>query len=90
MDWTFRDRKTGHIVVAQLPNLPLAIFLVATLVRVVAHPHGRVGDAVSLVGTVALVWWAVEEVAHGVNPFRRALGGLVLVATVIGLIGRIA
>lgn len=69
-------------MVAQRPNVPLAIFLAATLVRIVVHPHGAVGSALSAVGTVALVWWAVDEVARGVNPFRRMLGAVVLVAVV--------
>lgn len=88
VDWMFRDRTSGRIVVVQVPNLPLAVFLVATAVRVIAHPHGSIGTALSVVGTVGLVWWAGDEVLRGVNPFRRILGGLVLVAVVIGLARR--
>jgi hypothetical protein len=89
VDWLFRDRTTGRIVVMQVPNLPLAIFLVATVVRVVAHPHGTAGKVLSAVGTAGLVVWAGEEVWKGVNPFRRILGGVVLVAVVVGLVGRL-
>jgi hypothetical protein len=89
-DWTFRDRTTGRVVVAQLPNLPLWVFLAATGVRVVLHPHGRVADALTVLGTVALVWWALDEVVRGVNPFRRALGGVVLAVTLVGLVARVA
>ncbi|MCU1484775.1 MAG: hypothetical protein JWN67_1521 [Actinomycetia bacterium] len=89
VDWLFRDRTTGRIVVIQVPNLPLATFLVATVVRVVTHPHGTAGNVLSAVGTAALVVWAGEEVWKGVNPFRRGLGGVVLVAVVVGLVGRL-
>jgi len=88
-DWLFRDRTTGRIVVMQWPNVPLAIFLVATVVRVVTHPHGTAGKVLSAVGTAALVVWAGEEVWKGVNPFRRILGGVVLVVVAVGLVGRL-
>jgi hypothetical protein len=86
LDWLFRDRTTGRIVVAQWPNAPLWVFLVATAVRVLFHPHGALGTVVSVVGTGALVVWAALEVARGVNPFRRILGGVVLVGVVVGLV----
>jgi hypothetical protein len=89
-DWLFRDRETGRIVVAQWPNLPLGLFLAATLVRVVVHPHGAVAGALTVVGTTALLWWAVDEVVRGVNPFRRGLGAVVLLATVAGMVAKVA
>jgi hypothetical protein len=86
IDWLLRDRETGAIVLAQWPNAPLLIFLVATVVRLVFSPTGAIGTMVSVVGTVALVWWAGDEILRGVNPFRRILGGTVLVAVVVGLV----
>lgn len=85
-DWLFRDRSTGRVVIAQWPNLPLIVFLVAAAIRRFASPEGAVDTVVSLVATAAIVWWSVDEVARGVNPFRRLLGGVVLVATVVGLV----
>lgn len=84
----FRNSDTGKLVIAQLPNLPLAIFLAATAVRLVFRPDGGVGTATSVVGTAALVWWAADEVLRGDSPFRRVLGAVVLVATVIGALTR--
>jgi hypothetical protein len=72
------------VVVAQRPNLPLWVFLAATAVRIVLHPHGTVADVVSVVGAVALAVWAVLEMAKGESPFRRVLGGVVLVAMIVG------
>jgi hypothetical protein len=88
VDWLLRSRETGRLTLFQRPNLPLALFLVAALVRVVVSPHGGVRTAVSVVGTAALLWWAVDEVLRGVNPFRRMLGGVVAVAVVGGLVRR--
>ena len=81
----FRDRSTGQVVIAQLPNLPLIVFLVAAAVRRFASPGGATGTAVSLVATAAILWWSVDEVVRGVNPFRRILGGVVAVVTLAGL-----
>jgi hypothetical protein len=87
-DWLFRDRTTCKVVIAQWPNVPLWIFIAAAAVRGVLHPAGTVGTVVSAIATLALTWWAVDEVARGVNPFRRALGAVVLVAMVANFIMR--
>ena len=79
--WLFRDRETGRITIGQMPNLPLWIFIVATALRSVFHPAGGARTALDVVATGALVWWAVDEVARGVNPWRRILGAVVLVRT---------
>jgi hypothetical protein len=80
----FESRQTGAITVAQLPNLPLTLFIVTAGLRTLFRPHGGVGTAISVVGAVALGWWAVAEVVRGVNPFRRILGGVVLAVALIG------
>jgi hypothetical protein len=84
----FRNPATGDVVVFQPPNAPLWVFLAATAVRLLFQPHGTVGTAVSILGTVSLVVWAGWEVARGDSPFRRAVGVLVLLAVVIGLASR--
>ncbi len=87
-DWMFTDRATGRYVIGQFPNLALWLFLAATLVGLVLRPQGgAAATALRLVSATALVWWAIDEVIRGVNPFRRVLGGGVLVWTVGGLIG---
>jgi len=79
IDWLFRDRRTGGITIAQVPNAPLIVFLGASGVRWVAHPSGTVGTVVDVIASIALVAWAVDEIVRGVNPWRRILGGAVLV-----------
>ena len=78
MNWLFRNRQTGDITIGQAPNPPLWVFLAATVVRLIFQPSGRAGTAVTIIATAALTVWAVEEIAWGVNPFRRILGGAVL------------
>ena len=84
IDWLFRNRETGELTIAQWPNPPLLVFLAAAVVRRVADPQGDVRTAVTVVATVALLWWAVDEVVRGVNPFRRMLGAVVLAVTLVG------
>ena len=81
INWLFRHRETGEITIAQVPNLPLWIFLGASLVGRLAH-GGDLDAVAGCTATGALGWWAVDEVARGVNPWRRVLGagGIGLVA----------
>jgi len=87
-NWLFRNRQTGEITIGQTPNAPLIIWLVATLINLIFDPHGAIGTALTIVGTGALIVWAGDELLRGVNPFRRALGAVVLVAVVIGFATR--
>jgi hypothetical protein len=84
----FRNPETGDVVIFQLPNIPLWVFLAATAARLLFTPHGTVATAVSIVGTVSLIVWAGLEIVRGDSPFRRVLGGLVLVGVLIGLLTR--
>ena len=83
VDWFFRDRRSGAIVIAQWPNGPLWLFAAATAsawgadAMRPASPDW-LGEAFRLAATASLVVWAVDEIARGVNPWRRTLGGAVL------------
>ncbi|MEA3076959.1 MAG: hypothetical protein QOF60_1867 [Actinomycetota bacterium] len=84
----FTNPDTGELAIFQVPNLPLVVFFVAAFVRRVFQPHGAVGTAVSVVAGLSLAWWSVDEIARGDSPFRRVLGGLVLIAMIAGLLLR--
>lgn len=81
----FRD-DTGDVVVMQRPNLPIVVWFLASLARWVLHPDGAWRTALAVVGTGALVVWAVLEVVSGASPFRRVLGGVVLAGVVARLL----
>ena len=85
MNWLFRNRQTGEITVAQAPNPPLAIWLVATIANVVFDPSGWFGTTLTIIGTAALIVWALDELVRGVNPFRRILGAVILAAQIIAI-----
>jgi hypothetical protein len=68
VDWALRDRRTGHIVVAQWPNTALTVWMAASVVRALFDPVGTWGLALRVVATVALSWWAADEVVRGGEP----------------------
>ena len=76
----FRDDK-GKIVVAQLPNLPIIVWIVATLLKMI-FTTGQINTGLELIAFGALFTWAWEELFQGVNYFRRGLGLIVLVSLI--------
>ena len=84
----FRNPKSGDVVVAQMPNIPLWLFLAATAARALLHPKGTAGTGISIVAGVSLAVWAVLEIARGESPFRRVLGTIVLVGSLLGYLVR--
>jgi hypothetical protein len=81
LDWMFRDRKTGRIVIAQFPNIPLAVWIIATALRWLAH--GTTNTVLTVIAMLALTLWASDEIIRGVNPRRRSLGALVLSGMIV-------
>src|SRR4051812_35489027 len=83
-NWMFRDRATGRVVIAQRPNLLLTVWFVCVTVRWLVEPNRPWSTVLNAISSAALVIWAGDEVARGVNPWRRALGAGVLVALLLG------
>jgi hypothetical protein len=82
MSWIFRDRLSGRIVIAQFPNLPLLVWIAASLLRRVLRPGGRWNTFLFVVASAALLVWAGDEIVRGVNPWRRVLGAAVVAGLV--------
>lgn len=81
VDKTFRD-SNGEIVLAQMPNLPLIVWIVASLLTLV-FTSGTINTVLDVVANGSLFTWAWMELFQGVNYFRRALG----LAVFVGIIG---
>ena len=77
-DRTFRD-ETGAITIGQPPNLPLIVWLAATLINLLPT-SGNVETFLDALGYGALFTWAWMELFQGVNYFRRSLGLVALLA----------
>jgi hypothetical protein len=80
-DKTFRDSE-GNIVLGQMPNLPILVWLTATLLNLIptsASIHG----VLETIAFGSLFTWAWQELFEGVNYFRRALGLAVLIGVIV-------
>ena len=75
--------RINGFVVAQFPNLPLWVWLVATIVSKLTS--GTAESVALAIGVVALTAWAYLELSEGVNWFRRLLGVAALIYIVIRL-----
>ena len=84
--WFFRDRASGRIVIGQWPNLPLWLFGLAQAVAWIAGEANAIGRWADIASWIALAVWAGDEVLRGVNPWRRCLGGAVLLGMAVRLI----
>jgi hypothetical protein len=84
LDQVFRD-ASGKLVLIQPPNLLIMVWLGSTLLKMV-FTMGRINIGFDAVAFGALFAWAWEELFQGVNYFRRGLGLLVLVATIVSRI----
>lgn len=69
--------------IVQFPNLPLIAGLLATAVA--DRTHGSERTYAKAVAYLALAVWAYEELARGVNWFRRVLGAAVLVILIVSV-----
>jgi hypothetical protein len=81
--WMFRDRRNGRIVITQFPNIPLAVWITATTLRLIAH--GTLSAVLSVTAALALAVWGGAEITRGVNPWRRFLGATVFVGLIVTL-----
>lgn len=75
------DLKIKGYVVAQFPNAPLLVALVAAVVGALLEDGSVADDIVRVVFYIALAVWASLEATTGVNGFRKVLGiaGLLLI-----------
>ncbi|MGV0028244.1 hypothetical protein [Phormidesmis priestleyi] len=79
-DRTFRD-SDGNIVIAQMPNLPILVWITATLLKLV-FTTGNIHSGLDAIAFGSLFTWAWQELFQGVNYFRRSLGLVVLVGAI--------
>ena len=80
LGWATTSRESGDIVLLQPPNR-LALLSTAGAVLTIVAPIGSpLRRAAAAATAVVATWWGADELARGVNPFRRAVGGAAVVA----------
>ena len=77
---TFRD-SDGNIVLAQPPNLPIIVWIVATLLNLISTTD-NIHTGLDAVAFGSLFTWAWQELFQGVNYFRRSLGLVMLLGAI--------
>ena len=80
-DKIFRDSE-GNIVIAQMPNLPIILWVTASLLKLV-FTTGEINTGLDALAFGSLFTWAWLELFQGVNYFRRALGLGVLIGVMV-------
>ncbi len=84
----FRD-SNGEIVIGEPPNLPLIIWLAASLLKLI-YKTGQLNLGLDILAAGSLFVWAMLELFQGVNYFRRTLGLIVSIALVASKIQQIS
>ena len=64
-DKIFRD-SSGQIVIAQIPNLPILVWVGAVLLKLI-FTSGQIYSLLDMIAFGALFTWAWEELFQGIN-----------------------
>ncbi len=87
LDWLFKDLhgRNGKYIIAEAPNIPLGVFMIAIILAVVVFP-GFWQRAFAIVAYLALGWWSFLEIRSGRSRFRQLLGwfgGLAVIGAIV-------
>lgn len=81
----FCSDSNGRLVLAQSPNLPIVGWMGFTFASILTtNQQLKVGFR--LIGTALLFTWAYLEVTEGGSNFRKLLGALVMLFTILSLL----
>lgn len=87
LNWLFRDltERRGKYVIAEVPNLPLLIFMISVVLSLAIYP-GVVQKTCAVIAYVALLYWGIQESRGGRSRFRKLMG----IMGILGAIGAFA
>lgn len=88
--WWFENRETGEITIAQFPNWPLWCIGACWLARLVVDDGSLAHGVLGWVTRTLWIVWGADELARGVNPWRRLLGGVVITWQLFAIVSAIA
>jgi hypothetical protein len=75
----FFTDKTGKIVIGQKPNLPIIVWVLASILKRLIGTTHSFYSYIDMIGFLAIIIWALLEIFQGNSPFRRMLGLVVIV-----------
>lgn len=73
-----------HFAIFQWPNAPLSIAIIGWFIT--RFSSGWLQSLSLVVYLISLTAWAAWELVSGVNWFRRTLGGVVLLMTLVHVV----
>lgn len=76
----FKD-KDGKVVIGQTPNAPILVWAVLLVANLFIH-NSHIGT----LQNVFLFVWAYLELTDGVNYFRKALGAVIALGIIVGIL----
>lgn len=82
----FCSDKDGTLVLAQAPNVPIAGWIGFKLASMLPVST-RLQDGFGYIATAFLFTWAYLEITEGDSNFRKLLGTLVMVFTILSMLG---
>ncbi|MEO8104771.1 MAG: hypothetical protein ABI602_00340 [Candidatus Saccharibacteria bacterium] len=83
-DKIWRDKQgAGKIVIFQLPNWPLLLWL--GLMVIPQFAKGQLSSGATIAASVVIIIWGVWELTKGDNYFRRSLGAVVILFSIASL-----
>lgn len=90
LDWLFKDLngRRGKYIIAEVPNLPLVIFMISIVLGVVLYP-GLAQTFFIVVAYVSLAYWSVREWRGGRSRFRQLLGILGVISVIAAVLLRL-
>jgi hypothetical protein len=74
--------KNGRVVIAQRPNLPLIVWVIASVLLLTPVPEVMV-NLLTVVAFGSWFTWAWLELFQGSCPFRKLLGAVVMGALLV-------
>lgn len=88
-DWLFKDLhgRRGKYIIAEVPNLPLIIFMISVVLGVVLYP-GFWQSFFQGVAFASITLWSIREYRGGRSRFRKLLGLLGLISVILVLVLR--
>jgi hypothetical protein len=83
---SFFENEKGELKVIQPPNALLSLWLVLQLVNAVLFQFAQ--PVIHSFSSLLLFTWSYNELRQGESPFRKALGGVVLLAVIFNALSR--
>jgi hypothetical protein len=81
LDRFFQDDK-GNVVIAQPPNIPISVWAISSILKLFVKNENLYSN-LDAIAFGSLFVWSLMELFQGASTFRRILGLVVLITTIV-------